>query len=282
MPTKNGTQLNTLMNQIEEMWDHLETLFNSLNGSGGWNQPHGADWTLADVPYHLAYCNRDLVGRAIELGPDLPGEEQELITSMEGLSAWNARKFAERPASQTVQQSLEQWSDSCDYLRRLTAEMDDTDLDRPFWMPLFMGWTKAEVGLNFCRTHDWSEFTQLRVHMGRAEPVPSPAITRGFLGDILNYMPMFLNQEVAADRQFTTVMAFTDPGVEAWTIRVDDGAATVSEGETAQADLIITQSAETFEKTRQGIQDPAEAMQSGQIQVSNFDNLAIFGQLFPM
>jgi putative sterol carrier protein len=77
-------------------------------------------------------------------------------------------------------------------------------------------------------------------------------------------------------------MAFTDPGVGAWTVRVADGAATVSEGETTEADLVITQSTDSFEKTRQGIQDPAEAMQSGQVQVSDFDNLAIFGQLFPM
>lgn len=49
----------------------------------------------------------------------------------------------------------------------------------------------------------------------------------------------------------------------------------------AQADLVITQSTETFEKTRQGIQEPAEAMQSDDVQVSDFDNLAVFGQLFP-
>jgi putative sterol carrier protein len=77
-------------------------------------------------------------------------------------------------------------------------------------------------------------------------------------------------------------MAFTDPGVGAWTIQITDGSATVAEGAAADADLVITQSSETFEKTFRGIQDPAEAMQSGAVLVSNFESLATFGQLFPM
>ena len=282
MPANNRTELNLMMNQIEELWGHLDTLFKRLNETGGWDQKHGPDWTFADFPYHLAYCNRDLVGRPIELGRDLPKEEQELITSPEALPDWNVRKFAERPAGQSAAQSVAQWADSCDTLRRLTAEMTDADPERPAWMPLFMGWGTAGISLDFCRVHDWSEFTQLRVHMGLTKPVPSPAVTRAVLTGALNFMPMFLNKEAAGDRQFTTVMAFTDPGVGAWTVRVADGAATVSEGETTEAELVITQSTDSFEKTRQGIQDPAEAMQSGQVQVSDFDNLAIFGQLFPM
>jgi hypothetical protein len=118
--------------------------------------------------------------------------------------------------------------------------------------------------------------------MGQAEPVPSPAITRSYLGSMLNYFPMFLNQGAAAGQEFTTMMAFADPGVGAWTIRVADGAATVVEGETADADLVMTQSAETFEKSLRRIHDPAEAIQSGAIQVSDFESLATFGKLFPM
>jgi putative sterol carrier protein len=102
------------------------------------------------------------------------------------------------------------------------------------------------------------------------------------LNTLLNFFPLFLNQEAAVGQQLTTVMAFTDPGVGAWTIHVGDGMVTVSQGESADADLVITQSAATFEKSRQGMHDPVEAIQSGQVQVSDFDKLAIFGQLFPM
>jgi hypothetical protein len=160
--------------------------------------------------------------------------------------------------------------------------MDDADLERPFWIPAFMGWVTARYGLALCYIHDWSHFTQLRIHMRWAEPRPSPAITRGYLGAMLNLMPKFLNQDVAAGQEFTAVMAFTDPGVGAWTIRVADGNASVSEGETADTDLVMTQNAETFEKSLRRMHNPAEAIQSGEIQVSNFESLATFGQLFPM
>ena len=149
--------------------------------------------------------------------------------------------------------------------------MDDDDLQRPYWSPLFTGWTQASVGFAFVLAHDWSEFTQLRVHMGRTDPVPSSAITHAFLGFVLPFMPMMANREAAANRTFAVVMAFTDPCVGAWTIRVADGDISLREGAAADADLTITQSAETFEKSRQGMHNPAEAMQTGEIQVSDFE-----------
>jgi hypothetical protein len=281
MTSPTRTQLDALMAQIEEMWGHLAILFDRLNATNGWGQRHGPDWTFADVPYHLAYCNRDLVARGLALGADLPADEQELLPSPEALNAWNDRKLAERPADQTVAQSLEQWRASCEEIRRLTAPMIDTDLARPFWMPIFRGWAAARDGLEFCRNHDWSEFMQLRIHMGRNGPVPSPGITHDYLGFILNFFPMFLNRE-AADKPFTAVLAFTDPGVGAWTIRVADGTATLGEGAAPNADLVMTQSAETFEKSFRRMHDPAAAIQAGAIQVSKFEGLATFGQLFPM
>jgi hypothetical protein len=281
MSTKKQTHLDALADQIEEMWGHLEILFDSLNAGNGWDRKHGPDWTFADVPYHLAYCNRDIVARGLQLGPDYPEAEQELLTSRDALNSWNARKFAERQADQSVEQSLAQWRESCEGIRRLTAGMNDADLARPFFMPIMMGWVTARDGLEFCCNHDWSEFTQLRIHMGRVEPVPSPAITRGYLGTMLNFFPMFLNQDAAAGQEFTAVMAFTDPDVGAWTIRVAEGNASISEGEAADADLVMTQSAETFEKSFRRIHNPAQAIQAGQIQVSSFESLATFGQLFP-
>ncbi len=68
MSTQKLTQLDPLLAQIEEMWAHQDTLFANLNETNGWGQQHGADWTFADVPYHLAYCNRDVVLRGLQLG----------------------------------------------------------------------------------------------------------------------------------------------------------------------------------------------------------------------
>ena len=277
------TQLNALMTQIQEMWGHLYTLFEDLNTNDGWDQKHGPDWTFADVPYHLAYFNCDLVARGMELGLDYAEEEHELLVTPENLSDWNARKLAERPVYQTPEQSTSRWQTSCEKIYRQTARLKDDDLEQhPFWMPLLDGWVTTRRGLEFCLNHDWSTFTQLRIHMGRTEPVPSPAVTRRYLDSVVNSFPMLLNKTAVDGQQFTAVLAFTDPGVGVWTIRVADGATTVSEGDAANADLVITQSAEVFEKYIRRMQTPAQAIQSGEIQVSNFENLATFGQLFPI
>jgi hypothetical protein len=281
------TQLDTMMAQIEEMWDHQDTLFNSLSATDGWGGKHGPDWTFADVPYHLAYCNRDIIARAIEYGRDLPAVEQIAFKSVDDLNAWNARKFAERPAGQTIEETLAQLDASRDEIRRVTASMTDADLDRPSWFPFMFGggddWATAVAPLMFCRGHDWSEFMQLRIHMGRSEPVPSPDITTAYLGSMIGgAFPMFLDREAANGYRFTAVFAFTDSGVSPFAIQVADGAATVEPGKPADADLVLTQSAETWEKTFRGITTFQGSIQSGAIQVSNMESLAKFGTLFPM
>jgi len=282
MPSQNRKQLNEFMSHIEENWDNLQILFDELAASGGWDQRHGPDWTFADLPYHLAYCNDEILIRGLKVGASLPEGEQDLLASPEAINDWNARKFAERPAGQTAGQSVAQWRATCQEIRRLAANMDDADLEKPFWMPLMAGWTTAVEGFEFTRTHDWSEFMQLRIHMERDEPVPSAGATRAYLNRILQFFPLFLDREAAAGREFNAVMAFSDPQVGAFTIRVVDGNATVAEGADQDADLVMTQSVETFEKTLRGIQKPAEAMGSGEIQVSDFEGLAVFGKLFPM
>ena len=265
MSTQSRTQLDELMSHIEETWSNLSTLFDDLAAGNGWDQKHGPDWTFADLPYHLAYCNQEILIRGIRAGADLPDGEQELLASADAINAWNARKLAERPAGQTAAQSVSQWRGTCNEIRQLTSEMTDKDLDRPFWMPLFFGWRTMREGLLFTRAHDWGEFMQLRIYMGRKEPIPSAGVTKAYLQRMLGGYPMFLNREAAANRRFTAVMAFADEGVGAFTIRVSDGAAELLPGAAPDADLVMTQSAATFLKTLTKMQDPVEAMQSGQI-----------------
>jgi hypothetical protein len=281
MSTNNRRQINSLMAQIQEMWGHLYTLFEELTETDGWDQKHGPGWTFADVPYHLAYCNDDVVYRGLRLGWAALVEEMELLVTPSQLDGWNACMLAARPFYQTPEQSVSRWQLSCEAIYRQTCRMTDADLERLFWMPIFQGWVTTRDALEFCRDHDWSVFTQLRIHMRRTQPVPSPAVTRGYLGTWMNFLSTSLNRAVVDGHRFTAVMAFTDPGVGAWTIRVADGAATISEGEGACADLVIVQSAETFEKSIHHLNDPAGAILSGKIQVSNFESLAKFEQLFP-
>lgn len=281
MSTNKRTQVDALMAQVQEMWGHLDTLFEGLNVSDSWDKEYGPDWIFANVPYHLAYCNRDLVARGLELGPDFPQREQQLLATPEDIHAWNVRKFAERPEYQTITRTLCQWYVSCEDIYRLALRLTDADLERPFWMPIMKGWATVRDGLEFCRNHDWSAFTELRIRMRRIEPLPSPDVTRGYLATWINSLPKFLRKDATNGHQFTAVVAFSDPGVGAWTIRVTDGAATTSEGQVANADLVITQSAETFEKSIRHMHNPIQAILAGKIQVSDFESLPTLGHLFP-
>ena len=282
MSVDDRQQLDVFMTQLEENWANLETLFNEIERLGAWGRPHGPDWIFADLPYHLAYCNADILIRGLKSGKDLPAEQQELLLSVDDINAWNARKLNERPVGQTPQQSIEGWRETCAEIRRLAAEMTDEDLESPFFMPLFRGWNTAREGFEFTRAHDLIEFVQLRLHLGRRDPVPSAPLKRAFLQRVLGSYPMFLNQAAAEGRVFTAVMAFADPDVGAFTLQVKGNSATFMAGNSPGADLVMTQSAETFVKTLTGMHDPAAAMQSGEIRVNDFNALAVFGELFTL
>ena len=283
MQAGSRAEIDLMMSHSEETWRHFDTLFDAIETEGRWSDKHGEDWVFADLPYHFGYCERDLVARVLELGPDVPEEERWEVRSISQLNAWNARKFAERPADQTVQRSLEQMHASRDAVRREAAKLSDADLDIPAWFPLTfgMGWQTKRVALGFCRQHAWNEFIQLRVHMGRHTPVPSPGVTSMGLESYLNLSLLFLDREAAKNTSLTAVMEFTDEGVGAWTVKIKDGQGTVTEGATEKADLVMTQSAEAFVKTMNQMHDPAEAMQKGEFKVDNFEALAMYGALFP-
>jgi hypothetical protein len=278
------TRIDAIMAQVEEMWTHLNALFNIIDETDAWDSPHGVDWTFADVPYHLAYFNLELVARPVELGPDFPENERLSFASVEDVNGWNESHFAARPAGQTGPESLAQVRASWDEIGRVASTMTDDDLDRPYWTPFLGGmWQTAADGLGWSLGHDCGEFMQLRIHMGRQEPVPSAEITNYYLnGMISGIFPLFLDEEAAQDQTFTTIYDFTDPGVDALTMRVADGVVKVEPGRSEKVDLVITQSAEAFEKTVRGIQTVPEAIQSGEVQVSSMEALARFGQLFPM
>lgn len=279
----NRTQVESLIAQIESMWSCQDQLFQTISRNNDWGHKHGADWTFADVPFHLTYCNWDLVIRPIQLGKELPVSEQRSFKGPADLAVYNSGRFAEKSATQTVEKSLADLEGSQNELRRLLAEMSDADLDRPAWYPFGGGmWANVRAPLQFCLAHDWSEFMQLRIHMGLSEPIPDPAITSIYVMRMLNlFMPRRLNANAANGNQFTTVYAFTDPGVTSVTIQVSDGAAKIIPGAYDNPDLILTQSAETFEKTLRGIQKFPDAIQSDSIHVNNFETLTTFGQLFP-
>ena len=282
MGTNSRAEVDLMMKHIEETWSQLDMLFDAIDAEGRWSEKHGEDWTYADLPYHMGYCERDLVARVMELGPDVPDKDRWETRTINQLNAWNAERFAERPADQTAEQSLEQMHATRDYIRRVTSSMSDADLEVPAWFHLTFGtgWQTKRNALQFCRQHSWSEFMQLRIHMGKDAPEPSSEVTSIALQGYLWLSVLFMDRKAAADASLTTVIEFTDDGVGPWTLAVENGKGEVRDGAAEAPDLVMTQSAEAFVKSMNGIQDPAELMQNGEIKVSSFEALGVFGALF--
>jgi hypothetical protein len=283
--TRAATAPMTLLADLEDLWGCLDQLFASL-APDAWFRQHGKHWIFADVPYHLAYFDHDIVAYPIKRGLDLPAAEQWAARSNSELNAWNEHMFAKRPPYQTVAQSLAQMQASRDAIRRVVGRMHDTDLERPVWFPLLVGgWVPAHAVLGGCRLHTWSHFMELQLRLPAIHrhllPAARAATTHGALGDLMGFFPVLLNRAQAEQTRFTLAMVFSGPGGGTWIVSVADGTCTVSEGQPVQADLILTQSPESFMKTRLELHDPMAAMQTGEIVVQGIEYLGTLAALFP-
>src|SRR5579859_2698210 len=96
----------------------------------------------------------------------------------------------------------------------------------------------------------------------------------------MGFMPMFVNREAEAKMTLTAVLEFTGPGGGAWTIQVANGQTTATEARAAKADLTVTQSPDTFIKTRDKMHNPMLAMLTGKMKVRGFRKMGTFGKLF--
>ncbi len=86
-----------LIAQLENLWGCFDGLFDSLSAED-WQRKHGADWTLADVPYHLAYFDHEMIAYPLAAGPGLPESDRMKIDSVAALQRWNASQFTCRSA----------------------------------------------------------------------------------------------------------------------------------------------------------------------------------------
>jgi hypothetical protein len=263
---------------LDALWRAFDELFAAMSPSD-WARKHGKRWRFADLPYHLAYFDRENL-RVLADGTAGSAAARWLMCSEAEIDAWNARMFAARPAGQTVDAALAQMRASRDLVRHELATMTDADLDRLAWSPFF-GWMSRRDGLNGLIGHTYNHFMEARLRLGRAEPAAPPAVTHRALGFYLGLMERFLDRERAGARRFTAVMTFTGPGGGSWTIAVNNGACRVTEGAADRADLTITQSPEAFVTVSARVKHPLRLMLTGQMKVKGFGALGAFGKLFP-
>ena len=276
----NRAMIDSILTDVRSSWQAIDDLFGSL-GPKDWAQPHGPDWTMADPPFHLAYFDKEILVDGIEKGPDLPREQQHVWRNFRELNEWNVRKFAERSSGQTPQQSVEQMQATREALLNVTSSMTDGDLDRPVFIPICgCGWLNAGMALNVLRAHTWNHATELKLRLGESTPTPSGSCTHNAVGMYQNIFAMFANKEEAAKAKLTAVLEFTGPGGGSWTVRVDQGAITVAEEHAQPADLVMTQSTDTFVKMITGIADPMSLIQSGDIKVQGMEHMPTYGAVF--
>ncbi|HEY6410113.1 MAG TPA: DinB family protein [Ktedonobacteraceae bacterium] len=270
-----------LLADLEGLWQRLDELLGIL-GPDDWSGKHGQDWTFTDVPYHLAYFDLDVISTAIRLGLNVPASEQVMRTEAEQ-DAWNEIKFTQRPAGSTPQQCLEQMWASRQAICDTIAGLSEVDLERPVFIPLVgLGWVSARAALETCYSHTWNHFMQLYFWMKCDIPLPGPAQTHRALSYFMASFARNLDRQMAVQTSFTAVMEFSGSGGGAWTLHVTGGTCRVSEGRAAQPDLLISQSPETFVKTRTGIQKPVLALLTRKIKVRGLRKLGTFEKLFPI
>jgi putative sterol carrier protein len=281
-PGTSRQEVTKFRDDFEQLWGQLDQFFASL-GPADWQKKHGKDWVFADVPYHLSYFDREIGARPIELGRNYPVEGREALYSMGELNDWNAREFAKRPATQTVEESLAQMREVRDTLRRLLDGMTDADLDSPAWMLLaiFTGWRTVRDSLEAVRLHTWSHVCQVRLNLKRSGPMPPESATRTSVATYLSMMGSFINREAAKKvGNFVIMMDITGPAGSACTYAIENGDVSVTTGRPEKADFVMSQSPDSFVKMLNKMQNPMVAMLTGQVKVKGFSKMPTFGKLF--
>lgn len=271
-----------MKSELEHIWGTWDRLIAAMP-SERWTKPYGRDWTYQDVPYHVAYFDRVMVADAIEAGAALPAAERFECVSMRQVNDWNRAEFAKRPAGQTPEQSVADMLRERDRIRRLIANLTDADMERPAFSHFFgIGFSTVGSALAGARQHAFSEGWELAHRLGHKEiRFPEAVVHRG-VGAYVQFMGLMLDRQAAATvGRFTVVMDMPGYGGGAWTIRVANGSASVSEERPASADLVMTMSTDTFMTMFKKLRHPMLLMLTGKIRVNGFSNMGVFGKLFP-
>lgn len=280
MGTNGATvERDALLADLEHLWVCCDALFDGMSAKD-WARRHGPDWSFADVPYHLAYFDRDVIANPIACGEEVPPAERVQYRSLADLARFNAGKFAARPAGQTVAQSIAQMRASRDHLRRVVGGLTDPKLDRRCWVPLF-GWVSVGQATHAAIAHDWAHLMEARLRLKRREPVPSPSVTRHGLAFYTGILAGTFLPEQAGDTTLTVVLAFTGPAASAWTLRVAGAAVRVTPGRAERPDLVLEMSPETFVRMLTKVSNPMVLMLTRRIKVRGFRQVGAFGKLFP-
>jgi Mycothiol maleylpyruvate isomerase N-terminal domain len=260
----------------EALWNALDMFFDGLSAED-WGRKHGKHWTFADVPYHLAYFNR-LVADAIKRGAR--SSEEDALSTLDELNAWNNEQFSQRPAAYTPEQAVGEMRDSQLYLRRAARESSS---DSPVWLPLLTvrGWRNTRFAVAYNYWHTWLHFTEAYLRRYDAlPPLDTPLLKRG-LDFHMEITSKAINRDAALHEQLIWTLTLTGAGGGQWTFVLKNGECHVVYGESSRADVMMTTDIMTYLKTSAfGIQSPLLATVMGKIKVRGLGSVGKLRKLF--
>jgi DinB family protein len=264
-----------------DLWQGLDALMERI-GPRDWSRRHGKDWTFADVPFHLAYFDAEVVCDPVEQRPT----DRTIMRTLRELNAWNDAHFAARPASHTITDSLAQMHASRARVRSLLERMTDADLDARVWISLIgCGAVPARFAVLSGVAHAWSHFVQLREYLGsRADCRVAPESTRAAVSLFATFLPTGLDRTAAArlDRPFTAALEFVGPADSCFIARVTaDGRCSIAPGQPDDAPFGMRMTPETFELMRTGMANPLALLLTRKLRVRGLRQMGTFGRLFP-
>jgi hypothetical protein len=285
--SNNGTTLAGLMAKFEDIWRHSDTLFNSLSPEDQAKQ-HAKGWlTFGDLPYHMAYFDHDLVANGIQLGDKVPESQlstwQQEFRTLKDVDRWNEHKFAERPEGQTFEQAMEILKQSHDSVREAVSGLTDANLEDPVYLFLpGAGWKTVRFALCAGIMHSYNHLTRTRLRLHKSPPPLEPGTVETVLNTMFcDFMPNFVDRELAEKTPLTAVMSVKGAGGGHWTLRVNEGRCQASVGQASDADLVMTYAnSDAFARMMLGLQNPMLLMLTGKIRVKGFGKMGTFGKLF--
>lgn len=268
-----------LLGPLESVWGDLDALFADFTATD-WTRVHGPDWTFADIPFHLAYFDRDLIARPIEAGdgPDAPTDR--VFRTLGDLNEWNDAYFAERPAEYPIEQSLADMRAGRDELRAALSA------PRAATSPVFVslpgaGWVDAAGAVKRVRTHSWNHFAEARVRHGRAAPMPDDDIVHDAIGVNLSYRPLFCVAD-ASTPPFAARLSIDGRGGGDWVVQIIDGVCQVIEDATSAVDLTMSfQDVDAFASMNFAVTPPASLVDQGRLAISDMAAMARMAELIP-
>lgn len=276
-----GASLAQLSAAIDDLYQRSDGLLSGL-AEADWTRKHGKQWVMADVPYHLAYFDREIVLNPLKRGESVPEAERERFDTMAKIDAWNGREFAKRRPGMTPGEALEEMRSVRRDVREAMAGLNDAALAAGrVWIPLAgFGWQPARAALIACVAHNWSEHMQLRLRLKRRDFLPAPATTHLALDAFMHFFPMGMDSAAAAKKPMAARFDFDGPGGGAWTIRAG-AAPEVVESAEGKADVTLRMTPDTFARMWNNMNNPMALMLTRRIRVKGLTHMGAFGKTFP-